>query len=439
MTSIENLYPHQRRLVEEYRSGSAPRVVALDAPPGTGKSVALAVIAAGRAAEGGLVIVVTQPLLVRQWAHHLSDAGVSPSAVYASTADFRLTIDTAAVPWPDSGIIILSPSVVRAPVAAKQLLTVSPSLLIVDDVAVSASSELGRSLISLADRTAQIIFTGARPNAWFPPHETRRWTYPLANSLGQRLAPHLEVRVHNYEGDRAEAEAVRQASEILRQADYPLQNVLYSRPAYQSALLSLMRRLEISERLPLSEEDEAESEVERIWYPGLNRQQSDAVWNLLDRFDNLPSDRRLLATMEEIKSAHDQGRAVLIVTSLAREVDYVVAAIDSSEIPIIAVTGRTSLDQRLAAAEKLHEEGSTLIVTPLFFTAMQNPLPDGTRSIWFTPPRNQQELRHRLGTGISDNYLEVVLLRAIPSVTPADELVDSLTEVLRDPWREYES
>lgn len=75
--------------------------------------------------------------------------------------------------------------------------------------------------------------------------------------------------------------------------------------------------------------------------------------------------------MEEIESAHNQGRAVLIVTSLAREVDYVVAAIDSSEIPNMTVTGRTPLDQRLAASEKLRA-GSALVVTAAFFAAMQN-------------------------------------------------------------------
>jgi hypothetical protein len=138
-----------------------------------------------------------------------------------------------------------------------------------------------------------------------------------------------------------------------------------------------------------------------------------------------------------MKSAYEQGRAVLIVTSLVREVDYLAAAIESPEIPVITVTGRTPFDQRLAASAEVRA-GSALVVTSLFFATIQNPLPDGTRSIWFTPPRSQGELRHRLGTGISNNNLEVVLLKAIPPVTPADELIDSLTEVLQDPWRDYE-
>jgi superfamily II DNA or RNA helicase len=437
MISVENLFPHQRSLVEEYRSGGAPRVVALDAPTGTGKSVALAVIAAERAAQGRLVMVVTQPVLAHQWANRVRDAGVIPSAVYASPADFRLAMDTDTVPWPDSGVVIFGYSVARAPIAAKLLLAASPSLLVVDDVAVSANSELGRVLRGLADRAAQVIFTRAQPNAWFPPHETRRWTYPLSDIIGRRLAPRLKVRVHDYEGDQAEAEAVRQAREILQQAEYPLQNALFTRPAFQSALLSLVRRLEASEQLPLLEEDMAEFEVERAWSPSFDRRATDAIWDLLDRFDNLPPDRRLLATIDEMKSAYEQGRAVLIVTSLVREVDYLVAAIESPEIPIVTVTGRTPLDQRLAASEKVRA-GSALVVTSLFFTAMQNPLPDGTRSIWFTPPRSQYELRHWLGTGISNNNLEVVLPRAIPPVSPADELVDSLTEVLQDPWLDYE-
>ena len=437
MTLVENLFPHQRSLVEEYRSGSAPRVVALDAPTGTGKSVALAVIAAERAAVGGLVIVVTQPVLVRQWANRVRDAGVVPSAVYASPADFRLAMDTDTVPWPDSGVVILGYSVARAPIAAKLLLAASSSLFVVDDVAVSANSELGKVLRALADHSDQVIFTRAQLNAWFPPHETRRWTYPLSDILGRRLAPHVTVRVRNYEGDQDEAEAVRQAREILYQAGYPLQNALFTRPAFQSALLSLVRRLEASEQLPLLEEDVAELEVERDWSPSFDRRATDAIWKLLDRFDNLPPDRRLLAAVDEMKSAYGQGRAVLIVTSLVREVDYLAAAIESPEIPVITVTGRTPFDQRLAASAEVRA-GSALVVTSLFFATIQNPLPDGTRSIWFTPPRSQRELRHRLGTGISNNNLEVVLLKAIPPVTPADGLIDSLTEVLQDPWRDYE-
>jgi hypothetical protein len=438
MTSIESLLPHQHRLVEEYRSGLAPRVVALDAPTGTGKSFALAVIAAERASEGGLVMVVTQPVLVPQWARLVADAGVIPSAVYASPADFRLAVDTEAAPWPDSGVVIFGYSVARSPFSAKTLLGAAPSLLVVDDVAVSAGSELGRSLRALADRATQVIFTRAGPNAWFPPHETRRWTYPLSNKQGQPVAPHLQVRVHDYEGDQAEAEIVEQASALLRQVEYPLKGALLTRPAFQSALLSFVQRPKVSEQLPLFEEEGADESVPKHdWSTSLDPEATDTAWNLLDRFDNLGPDRRLLATIQEMKSASERGRTVLIVSSLVQEVDYLAAAIDSPEIPIVTVTGRAPLNQRLAASGKLRA-GSVLIVTSLFFSSMQSPLPNGTRTIWFTPPRSQRELRQRLGTGMSNNSLEVVLLRAIPPVSPADELVDSLTEVLQDPWHDYE-
>ena len=436
MTAVESLLPHQRALVEEYSSGSPPHVIALDAPPGTGKSRALAVIAAQRAAKGGLVFVVVPPMLVSQLTQQVRDAGGSPAAVYASPSDFRLAFDTGPTPWPESGLVICGSSVIRTPLATKTLLGTSPSLLIVDEVAVSGGSDLGRSLRALANRANQVILTGVRANAWFPAFETRRWTYPLADSQGRRLTPHFSVRVHDYAGDQTEAEVVREAIELLHQADYPLPDLLLTRTAIQFALLRLVRRLEAPEQLPLWEEGQTESEPEPSWSPAFDGRMIETIWKLLDRFDDLAPDRRLLAAMEETRSASAEGRPLIIVTHLAQEVDYIVAAIRSPQVFVSTVTGRTPLEERLAAAEDLRE-GSVLVVTSVFFAAMQRPLPNGTRSVWFMPPRSQRQIQQRLGLGMSSNGVEIVLLRAIPSVTPADELVDRLERILQNPWQEH--
>jgi hypothetical protein len=436
MTTIESLFPHQRALVEEYRSGSAPRVVALDAPPGTGKSRTLAVIAAERAAEGGLVIVVTPPALVSQWTQVVRDVGAAPVAVYASPADFRLALDSGPAPWPASGIVICGSSVVRTPLATKTLSSASPSLLVVDEVSVSRGSDLGRSLRAVADRAHQVIFTAGRPDAWFPASETRRWTFPLADNQGRRIAPHFSVRVHDYTGDQAEAEVVREAIDLLRQVDYPLPALLLTRTAIQFALLRLVQRLETPEQLSPWEEGKKDSETGRTWSPAIDRPVAEVIWNLLDRFDDLEPDRRLLTALEETRSATDEGRPLVIATGLAQEVDYLVAGISSPRVSISTVTARTPAEERLAATERLRM-GNVLVVTDAFFAAMQMPLPDGTRSIWFMPPRSQRQTRQRLGLGMTSNGVEIVLLRAIPSVTPADELVGQIQRTLQNPWQEH--
>lgn len=445
MTSVENLLPHQLALVQEYRSGSAPHVVALDAPPGSGKSLALAMIAAERAAAGGLVIVVLPSrLLVSQMTQLLGHAGASPVVIYATPADFRLAFDTDATPWPESGLVICSSSVIRSPLATKALTTTSPSLLVLDDVADSRRSDLGKWLRALANRARQVIFTGRSTDAGFADSETRRWTFPLMDSGGQLVRPEFSVRVHEYPGNQAEAELVREAIELLDQAIELLgqppphfSRQFLTRTGIQFALLDRIRRLEDPEQISLqeTERDELESERARSQVP--DRRAIETIWRMLDRFDDLPPDERLLAATEETRSAFDQGRPVVIVTGLAQEVDYLAAAIGSHELPVSIVTSSTPLEERLNAAEALRN-GHVLVVTGSFFADMQRTLPDNTRSLWFMPPSTRRQIQRRLGLGMSSHGVEIVLFRAVPPVTPADELVQRLEEMLRDPWQEPE-
>lgn len=439
MNASRSLYAHQRALVDEYLSGSAPRVVALDAPPGTGKSLALAVIATQRAAEGGLIIVVVHRILVSQWVQQIRNVGGSPAAVYASPSDFRLALDEGSGALPTAGIVVCGSSVARAPLAVKALLESSPSLLIVDDLLVSRSSELGRSLRALADRARQVIFTGffadSQENIWFPPYEKIRWKFPLTDHEGRRITPHVTVRVRDYAGDPVEAEVIREAIDLLRFAGYPRLGVLLTRTAIQFALLRLAQRLEIPEQSLLLRGDLKESEPEQEWTPIVREGMIDETWVLLDRFDDLAPDKRLDAVIAEVRLARDEDRPLVIVANLAQEVDYLVAATRSPEIQVSAVTGGTSSDEILVAAEELRR-GNVLVVTSAFFAAIQRPLPNRTRSVWFTPPRSGRQLQQRLGLGISSIGAEIILLKATPPVTPADELVNAAEVMLQNPWRE---
>lgn len=435
MKGSEGLLPHQRALLEVYQSGSAPRFVALDAPPGTGKSRALAAIAAQQAAKGGLVVVVVPSALVSQWAYQVRNVGGVLAAIYAAPSDFRLAFDEGADPFPAGGVVICAASVVGAPLAFKALLDSSASLLVVDEVTVSGSSQLGLSLRALADSASQVIFTGARENAWFPTYEMRRWEYPLADGQGGWITPHFSVRVRVYAGDPDEAEVIREAMDLLRRAGYPLIRLLLTRTATQFALLRLAQRLETPERLLLLREDLKESEPERDWSPVVSQRMIEEMWTLLDRFDDLAPDQRLHAVIKEAESARDEERPLMIVADLAQEVDYLVAAIRSPQIRVSAVTASMSAEESEAAAEDLRS-GSVLVVTPVFFGAIQRPLPSRTRNIWFTPPRSQHQLQRRLAFGMSGIGTEVVLLKAMPPVTAADELVDRVEIALQNPWQE---
>lgn len=436
MTSVDKLLPAQLALVKEYRSRSAPHVVRLDAPVGTGKSITLAVIAAERALSGELVIVVLPSVaLVEQMIQQLSEAGASPAAVYATPAEFRLALDKNTTPWPDSGAVVCTASVIRSPLATRELANTSPSLLVLDDVAASGSSDLGRSLQTLAVRADQIIFTDNRADALFPASGVRRWTFPLIDRESRLVAPKFSVRVHEYPGDAAEGELVREAIEFFRQLPSAVPSLFFTRTAIQSALLNRVRRLENPEHMPFEEADQEELKLTQTEFQPPDRPTIDAIWRMLDHFDDLPPDGRLLAAIEEVKSAFDLRLPVVISAGLIQEVDYLAVAIESHGLPVSAVTTSMRSEERLRAIENLRP-GTALLVTAAFFADMQRPLPNGTRSLWFNPPRTRSQVQRRLGLGMRSRDVEIVLFKAVPPVTPADEIVERLEAILQNPWQE---
>jgi hypothetical protein len=256
MVSISHLMQHQIALIEEYRTGSAPRIVVLDAPVGSGKSVTLAAIAADRAAHGELVFMVMPRQLVLQARDFVADFGGVSITVYSTPSDFRLALGEEASPWPESGVVICSTSMISSPVAMKALPRVTPALLIVDDVWVSRKSGLAQSLGMLSEQSAKVLVTGSEAQYWFLPAAIRRWTFPLVNSQGRLITPEFSVRVHEYPGDPAEAGLVRQAVELLERFPSLTSSQSSTRVAIQSNLLRLVQKLQDQDLLPTSYREE---------------------------------------------------------------------------------------------------------------------------------------------------------------------------------------
>jgi superfamily II DNA or RNA helicase len=425
---------HQVELIEEYRTGSAPRVVVLDAPVGSGKSVTLAAIAADRAAHGDLVLMVMPRLMVPQARELVANFGEVSPTVYSAPSDFRLALGEEASPWPESGVVICSTSVISSPVAMKALPRVVPSLLMVDDVWVSRNSDLARSLAILSEQSAKVLVTGREEQYWFLSAAIRRWTFPLVDSQGRLVTPEFSVRVHEYRGDPVERELVRQAVELLGRSPFLTSSQSSTRIAIQSSLLRLVQRLQDPDRLPTSYREERaklsrQDEVDR-------QMVIDSMWRVLDAFDDLPQDGRLLAVVEEISTAFDALRPVLIVTGLVKEADYIAAAAQEYGLSVSTITMSTRREARVSALADM-QAGGALIATAQVLTEAQRPLPDRTRSLWFAPPASRRQTQQRLGIGISSRDIEIVLFKAVPPVTPADESLGRLEEILRDLWQEF--
>jgi hypothetical protein len=365
----------------------------------------------------------------------LSEAGAPPTA-YTTPAEFRLALDKNEPLWPDSGVLVCTASVIRSPLATNALKNTSPpSLLIVDDVTATGYSDLGRALQALATRAHQIIFTDKRAEALFPPAEVRTWTFPLIDGEGQLIAPEFSVLVHEYPGDPAEAELVREAIQFLRKVPYLIPSHLFTRTAIQSELLKYARSLEKPEQLSLQEAEDEEPEATQTDFQPSDRPTIDTIWRMLDQFDDLSPDGRLLAVIEEVRSAFDQGLPVVVSADLVQEVDYLAAAIEAHGLPVSIATASMRSEESLRAAENLRS-GAVLLATSAFFADLQRPLPNGTRSLWFNPPRNRRQVQRRLGLGMRSRDVRIVLFRAVPAVTPADENVESLLAILQDPWHE---
>ena len=435
MASISNLMQHQVELIEEYRTGSAPRIVVLDAPVGSGKSVTLAAIAADRAAHGELIFMVMPRPLVPQARDLVANFGGVSITVYSAPSDFRLALGEEASPWPESGVVICSTSVISSPVAMKALPRVTPALLIVDDVWVSRDSGLARSLGMLSEQSTRVLVTGNEAQYWLLPAAIRRWTFPLVDSQGQLVTPEFSVRVHEYPGDPAEARLVRQAVELLETFPFPSRTSKYStRVAIQSNLLKLVQRLQDPDRLPTSYREEGAELTRR---DEVDRQVViDSIWRVLDAFDDLPQDGRLLAVVEETRTAFDAMRPVLIITELVKEADYIAAAAQEYGLSVSTITMSTGHEAQVTALADL-QVGSALIATAQVLAAVQRPLPHRTRSLWFAPPANRRQAQRRLGVGISSHDIEIVLFKAVPPVTPADERFGRLEEILRDLLQEF--
>jgi hypothetical protein len=156
---------------------------------------------------------------------------------------------------------------------------------------------------------------------------------------------------------------------------------------------------------------------------------------MLDGLDDLPPDGRLLAVLEEVRSAFNDGLPVVVSADLVQEVDYLAAAMESNGLPVSIATASMRSAERLKAAENL-QPGTVLLVTAPFFSDMQRPLPNGTRSLWFNPPRTRRQVQRRLGLGMRSRDVLIVLFKAEPPVTPADEIVENLVAILQHPWNE---
>jgi hypothetical protein len=195
-----------------------------------------------------------------------------------------------------------------------------------------------------------------------------------------------------------------------------------------------VQRLEDPDRLPTSYGEERTEPARQD--DADRRAVIDSMWRLLDEFDDLPQDGRVIAAIAEIRTAFNEMRPVLIITQLVKEADTIAAAAQEDGLSVSTITMSMSREARVTALADMQVDRA-LIATAQVLTDAQRRLPDRTRSLWFAPPANRRQAQRQLGVGISSRDIEIVLFKAVPPVTPADESFGRLEEILGDLRQEF--
>lgn len=419
------LYPHQQDLVDEFARGANPSAVLLRAPVGVGRSTALAAVALERARAGDLVLLVAPSALIAQWIEQFA-ASLDEPVVIRTPSDVRLLVEEPGWAWPDNGIILMSMSALRAPVVQKVLEPLRPSLAVIDEGRGHLGASISDSLATLAQRADRVLVAGGSDEGqWLDSPEIRSWHGPLRSADGEVLGPAVNARVVDYPSLKKEVDLAHAARRLLARMRAPVSMLGQTRPSMQAAMLTVVRRLESPEQLPLMEEDgQRELPFDAGWYRSVERELVENCWDLLDQLDDLPDDPRLTAVESEVARATSEGRPVMVVAERVAEIEYLAAALDGKVQVILSVTGSTTQPERSDRMRKL-VTGAVVIATAAALGGVP-PLPDGTMAILYATPRDDENVRNWLPLSPTAKGIEAVLLKASPSMTPRDDLVEEI-------------
>jgi hypothetical protein len=430
---MKALLPHQQdllRRLEAMRRGT----VLLRNPPGAGTTEVLVRLAVASQAAGETPVVLTEAALVEMWDYRLREAGAMRVVTLRRVSEVLAQMDDAAAAAEDGPVVlagavfVVSTWLLGTPLGERAAGLLTPSLLIVDSAGIGEGTRRRRSAEVLREKAARTVvadYSGDRA-AWVDAGETIEWNQEDVWGWIRRGAVVLE----RYAVGTAEADAYRNAGDLLSRIVAGPVSPGATRPAIHAALLRAIDRL-VGDPVSSPPADGGTGGAGHNDDGDVRRVSVDELWDAVDRIENLPDDGRLDVVRRVAAEAIQAGRLCLILTERLVEADYLLAYLSERDVGPRSVSGGTPAAVR-DEAMMFPTPREVVIATDATVTPVGVALPRHSLVVWWSSPSSVQAAQRRLSLTAGRSDIILLALASDPPVLSDRALIDDVLPRLRE-------
>jgi superfamily II DNA or RNA helicase len=381
------LAPHQAELVDRVKASTTPLRLVLSAPPGFGKTTAIAASLSALAESHGAVrfLLITPAALQSSWLGILQRYGLEADVIDAPAYRvLQMAAGTSTNPWETVRGAVTSIDFLKRQDRLAEVVEVDWDIVVLDEAhlftpqsqrgrvgmalwenvniprAIAASATISQADWILRNADAYVI-------RWIP-KQLRDWS-------GRPLLPDREVRTilvatspeeeafsrflfAALEPLQARSTAGRFVAEVLmRRTGSSLYAIEQSLRRYAAASVD-RASVDFDEPDEWSEDEPDEREM-----PVKNLLASDVVERALGLLEDISQDSKFNACMNLLQTLHLAERSVVIFTDFADTADYLGERLHERGLRAYIVTGKLRLDQRYRRIEVARQAPGVLVLT----------------------------------------------------------------------------
>jgi hypothetical protein len=398
--SVE-LTPFQASFVSQVLGAEEGARIVLTAPPGTGKSTAVAALLASVQQEVGeafRALVLAPRFLVEQWVVRFERSGVN-RVQWVDAQQYRyLQASTGprSNPWDRPGVFLATPDFLSRNHRIAEVTGLTWDVVVVEQLQhySNVDSQRGalvnrlwgspevRKAIALADLEELSRFATERADT-----EHVQWSVPeVVAHLQERSAPTRGVELHRYELSTTEAELVRLVSARLETAEAAGNIERFYRRMLLSQLRSSINATELMLRRAARLSDPAAGDPSEVWEVELSSAEdvltdsddlgmikttwpSGALPFSASEYEHLFSlfeesgDSKWEICEQVLTSVPNSGQATVMFTRSASTASYLQALLELVEIPCRVITGNSPVASVPDAIADIRAGGGVLVCT----------------------------------------------------------------------------